>query len=137
MTVRKVLGATAAAGAALYIGFLVLLYFSQRIILYPGVNDRVEAVPPRAPGLEVLKIATSAGDVEALFLPAIIDSAHRPTMIFAHGNGEVTDYWVSAFEGFRRRGIGVLLVEYPGYGRSTGSPSEQAIRLGMDAATIS
>jgi len=134
MTVRKVLGATAAAGAALYIGFLVLLYFSQRIILYPGVNDRVEAVPPRAPGLEVLKIATSAGDVEALFLPAIIDSAQRPTMIFAHGNGEVTDYWVSAFEGFRRRGIGVLLVEYPGYGRSTGSPSEQAIRLGMDTA---
>ncbi len=55
-------------------------------------------------------------------------------MIFAHGNGEVTDYWVSAFEGFRQRGIGVLLVEYPGYGRSTGSPSEQSLRTAMDAA---
>ena len=28
----------------------------------------------------------------------------------------------------------MLLVEYPGYGRSTGSPSEAAIRIAMDAA---
>ena len=30
--------------------------------------------------------------------------------------------------------MSVLLVEYPGYGRSTGSPSEQSIRSAMDAA---
>jgi pimeloyl-ACP methyl ester carboxylesterase len=150
MTVGKVLAVIAAAAAALYLGFLTLLFFSQRSIVYPGAKNTVAAVPPRAPGLEVLRIPTPAGDVEALFLPApapaptttpavagaaaATASPQQPIMIFAHGNGEVTDYWVSAFEGFRRRGIGVLLVEYPGYGRSTGSPSEQALRLGMDAA---
>lgn len=55
-------------------------------------------------------------------------------MIFGHGNGEVIDYWVSALRGFQERGVGVLLVEYPGYGRSTGSPSERSIRAAMDAA---
>lgn len=149
---KKILGVTAAATAVLYLGFLILLFCSQRSILYPGVQNRVAAIPPQAPGLEVLEIPTAAGNVEALFLPATKtatagatanpgleaaanakDSRH-PVMIFGHGNGEVADDWVSAFEGFRDRGISVLLLEYPGYGRSMGSPSEQAIRVAMDAA---
>jgi hypothetical protein len=76
----------------------------------------------------VLKIPTRAGDIEALFLPAlnIPDASRQPIVIFGHGNGEVVDYWLSALNGFRERGIGVLLVEYPGYGRSAGSPSEKS-----------
>jgi hypothetical protein len=58
----------------------------------------------------------------------------KPVMNFGHGNGEVIDYWITAFDGFRERGIGVLLVEYPGYGRSTGSPSGVSIRAAVDAA---
>jgi dienelactone hydrolase len=46
----------------------------------------------------------------------------------------VIDYWVKSLDGFRERGIAVLLVEYPGYGRSTGVPSERAVRAAMDAA---
>jgi hypothetical protein len=48
--------------------------------------------------------------------------------MFGHGNGEVIDYWVSALHRFQERGVSVLLVEYPGYGRSSGAPSEQSIR---------
>lgn len=74
--------------------------------------------------------------MEALFLPASADArgARRPAVIFGHGNGEVIDYWISGVRGFQERGVSVLFVEYPGYGRSTGSPSEQSIRAGMDAA---
>ena len=77
-----------------------------------------------------MRLATPGGNVEALFLPAtaVPAVAPQPVVIFAHGNGEVTDYWVGALDGFRERGIGVLLVEYPGYGRSTGAPSEASIR---------
>src|SRR5205823_5971732 len=57
-----------------------------------------------------------------------------PAMIFAHGNGEVIDFWVGGFNGFRERGIGVLLVEYPGYGRSGGVPSESSIGAVLSAA---
>jgi hypothetical protein len=93
-------------------------------------------MPPRAPGAELLKVSTSTGTVDAVFLPATDDvsATRKPMVIFAHGNGEVIDYWVSGLNGFRERGIGVLLVEYPGYGRSSGAPSEQSISRAMDAA---
>jgi pimeloyl-ACP methyl ester carboxylesterase len=130
------LGVWAAIAAALYVAFLCLLYFNQRVIIYPGTMNRVDASPPHAEGAEVFKIATAQGTVDAIFLPAA-DAAvagRKPVMIYAHGNGEVIDYWLTGLQGFRDRGIGVLLVEYPGYGRSTGRPSETSIRASMEAA---
>jgi uncharacterized protein len=136
MTLRKTLALTATAAAVLYGGFLCLLYFSQGSIIYPGTKDQVDATAPLSEGTEVFKVSTPLGNVEALFLPATptLDGTRQPVVIFGHGNGEVIDYWVTALNGFQQRGIGVLLVEYPGYGRSTGSPSEAGIRGVMDAA---
>jgi uncharacterized protein len=135
VTARRILTGAAIAAAVLYGGFLCALYFSQSSIIYPGTKNQVAANPPQAPGAELLRISTALGNVEALFLPAEhTDDARQSVVIFAHGNGEVIDYWVTALEGFRHRGMGVLLVEYPGYGRSTGSPSEASIRGVMDAA---
>jgi pimeloyl-ACP methyl ester carboxylesterase len=135
VTPRRILTGAAIAAAVLYGGFLCALYFSQSSIIYPGTKNHVAANPPQSPGAELLKLSTALGDVEALFLPAALsDDSRQPVVIFAHGNGEVIDDWVTALEGFRQRGIGVLLVEYPGYGRSTGSPSEASIRGVMDAA---
>jgi uncharacterized protein len=136
MALRKLVIIFFGAALLLYAGFLCLLYFSQGSLIYPGAKNLVAATPPPAAGMEVLRLSTSAGEVEVLFLPATDGSAElsKPLVIYAHGNGEVTDFWVTALDGFRERGIGVLLVEYPGYGRSSGAPSEQSIRIAMDAA---
>jgi uncharacterized protein len=136
MILRKILALMLAIAALLYLGFLGLLYFSQSSIIYPGTKNPVDPTAPQPPGAELLKVSTSTGIVDALFLPATDDTSARrkPLLIFGHGNGEVIDYWVSGLNGFRERGIGVLLVEYPGYGRSSGSPSERSIRQAMDAA---
>lgn len=127
---------TALAGGALYLGYLCILFLMQGALIYPGSKNRVDRIAPQPQGAELFHLATPEGDVEALFLPASADpnATHRPAVIFGHGNGEVIDYWISALHGFQERGVGVLLVEYPGYGRSTGSPSEQSIRGAMDAA---
>jgi len=45
----------------------------------------------------------------------------------AHGNGELIDFWPNELNRFTNLGIGVLLVEYPGYGRSTGPQSQSSI----------
>ena len=136
MILRKILALILGTAVLLYMGFLGLLYFSQSSIIYPGAKNRVDPTAPQPPGAELLKVSTSSGTVDALFLPASDDATatRKPLVIFAHGNGEVIDYWVSGLNGFRERGIGVLLVEYPGYGRSSGSPSERSIRQAMDAA---
>jgi uncharacterized protein len=122
------------AAAVLYAVYLSLLSFNQGAFIYPGVHDRVDPAPPQGQDIVPLRIDTALGAVDSLFLPAPAADAPQPVVVFGHGNGEVIDYWVGALQGFRERGIGVLLVEYPGYGRSTGSPSERSIRAALDAA---
>ncbi len=64
--------------------------------------------------------------VEAWMLPAQTPG-RAPLLIHAHGNGEAIDTWAESVAPLRAAGIGVLLVEYPGYGRSGGDPAEAAI----------
>jgi fermentation-respiration switch protein FrsA (DUF1100 family) len=71
--------------------------------------------------------------VEAWLLPAAAP-APTPVIIDAHGNGELIDMQVDQVAGLRAAGIAVLLIEYPGYGRSGGSPSEATISAAMVAA---
>jgi hypothetical protein len=127
------LGFLALIVVALYCSYLAVLFISQRNLFYPGVQIRVPAEPPVTSGLERLLLDNHTGSVEALFLPAISTPSgqRQPVLVFGHGNGEVVDYWVTALDGFRQRGIGVLLVEYPGYGRSNGETTEDSIRTAM------
>jgi uncharacterized protein len=133
MSRRKVLITVAVVAAGSYAAFLGALYCLQRSLIYPGRYDAVAPSAPLSGGAELLELATAYGRSEALFLPAHVDNP-RPLVIFAHGNGEVIDYWTEALDGFRERGVGVLLVEYPGYGRSGGTPSEASIGAALAAA---
>jgi uncharacterized protein len=133
MTVQKVMVVLATLAVGAYVVFLGVLYFSQGSLIYPGRLDNVAAAAPLEGGAELLQLATAYGRSEALFLPAHT-AGSRPLVIFAHGNGEVIDYWTEGLDSFRERGIGVLLVEYPGYGRSTGTPSEASIGATLVAA---
>lgn len=88
-------------------------------------------------GLEQVWIDSPEGKVEAWFIPAIRATPQRgepgesnepaPAVIFAHGNAELIDNNATALLPYRFRGISVLLVEFRGYGRSAGSPSQEAI----------
>lgn len=121
----------------IYSAWLLTLYLVQRSMIYPGTAIKVPTLPPVTAGMELLRLNSGEGEVEALLLPPIntrATSAPGPALIFAHGNGEVIDYWVDGLNNFRERGMAVLLVEYPGYGRSTGTPSEDSIRRTLIAA---
>lgn len=115
--------------AALY---AVAVLGMQRRLIYPRppAPDR----PPALLGLERWRVGPDA--VEAWFLPPLGDAAGRPhpTVVFGHGNGELIDHWADAFQPPRSWGVGVLLVEYPGYGRSGGTPSEASIGRAFRAA---
>ena len=134
MKLRGALVVAVATAAALYAVFLGVLFLNQRSFIYPGTQIRVDRALPLAAGGVPFSVATAQGRVEALFLPAPTTVGRQAVVIFAHGNGEVIDYWVSALDGFRERGIGVLLAEYPGYGRSAGSPSAASILAALEGA---
>ena len=73
-------------------------------------------------------LETSSGKVESWFwTPTVESEGLAPALIFAHGNGEVIDHWAAGLDRFREMGMAVMLVEYPGYGRSAGTPTEESI----------
>ncbi len=117
-----------ASALFVYLIYCALLFFVQRQVLFPrymipspGTTDTAKM------GIEVLWLETSFGKVEAWYLPPAAGSPPAPAVIFAHGNGELIDFWPPLLDRFARMGVGLMLVEYPGYGRSAGSPSQAAI----------
>ena len=127
---------------------LLLIYWSlgcalQRKMLYP--REYTQPSPQAkdgVPGLEVITLQTPEGPVEAWFIPGDAQprtlpcarGPRRPTVIFAHGNAELIDNNAKEFARYREMGINVLVVEFRGYGRSAGSPSQAAIVADFAAA---
>jgi fermentation-respiration switch protein FrsA (DUF1100 family) len=109
-----------------YCGFLFLV---QRQILFPRYLIETPSKSEDQPFMEKIWIATSFGKTEAWFLPSdpLTKAEPSPAVIFAHGNGELIDFWPDELKKFNHLGIGVMLLEYPGYGRSEGKPSEKSI----------
>ena len=113
--------------------YWALLFLSQRSMLFPA--PPVTGAPPRPQFVQQVWLTTSFGKVEAWFLPPLrTHGAPSPLLLFTHGNGELIDYWPEEFEEPRQAGMAVLLLEYPGYGRSDGSPSEASIGEAVLAA---
>lgn len=115
------------------VAYWALLFLVQRALLFPAPSP--SGAPPRPHDARQVWVSTPAGQVEAWYLrPFDALSRPAPLILFAHGNGEIIDYWPDAFDPPRQWGYGVLLLEYPGYGRSQGRPSETAITAAALAA---
>ena len=118
--------------ACIYVAYLIVGFAIQRTVLFPR---HVVIVPPPGAaemddsGLQRHTLDTEAGAVDMWYLPGAGAEASDPgpAVIFAHGNAELIDHWPALLEPYRRMGVGVLLIEYRGYGRSAGSPSQRAI----------
>lgn len=117
-----------AGAVGIYAVYCVLLFFFQRQVIFPRYMIPAPPAPDyKALGVEALWLEASFGRVEAWYLPPESTGKPCPAVIFAHGNGELIDYWPDELGRFASMGIGLLLVEYPGYGRSAGSPSQSSI----------
>jgi fermentation-respiration switch protein FrsA (DUF1100 family) len=121
---------------AILVAFLALasilaasVFFGQRSVLFPAPAFTHE---PLRDSAAVVSLSTGA---QALFLaPTAGESNPAPLIIFMHGNAELADHWVAQFGEPRSWGWAALLLEYPGYGRSAGKPSEESIISAAGAA---
>lgn len=107
----------------------MLLFVFQRQLMFPrGLITPMGATPEKPPGLETIWLETRWGPTEAWFMPPASGPASTyPVVIFAHGNAELIDFWIQELRPLNQMGLAVLLVEYPGYGRSRGRPSQASI----------
>jgi pimeloyl-ACP methyl ester carboxylesterase len=110
----------------LAIAYVAAMVLFQRRFLFP--RPPVAGAPERPKDALEVWLSTSAGRTEAWYLPPVDGMARpAPAVIFFHGNGELIDFLPTDFAEPREWGMGVLLVEFPGYGRSGGAPSERSL----------
>jgi len=106
------------------VAYLALACGMQRRVLYPRPSAGPQPVLPA--GASLVRLGEH-DEIEAFYLRPAETAAPFPVVLFAHGNGELIDYWLAPFRELPARGVGVLLVEYPGYGRSGGNPTQESV----------
>jgi uncharacterized protein len=126
--------AAAAIALLLLVGLgWVMVGCLQRALMFPGSRATAPPGTVEAAGGRAAWLDHEGGRTEVWLLPAR-GAASGTVLVYAHGNGELVDHWADAWEPLRAAGVAVLLVEYPGYGRSEGRPSAASIGAAMRAA---
>lgn len=121
--------------AARLVWLLLLTGCSMKSLIYPVPGVQV-GDPPLS--YEEVDLTISGGiQIVGWHLPAR-DGESRPAMVFFHGNGEnlETMKWAGLFEDLAALGVPLLVVDYPGYGRSGGSPSEIALKSAAEESLV-
>lgn len=106
---------------------------TQRNFVWPmSAEEPVDRPVPL--GAECIWIESQTGSrVEGWLFKTPLASKEKPkpAIIFFHGNNEVMDHCLEYAETYPSKGFSFLLVEYRGYGRSTGIPDRENIRKDM------
>lgn len=116
------------------LGVLVLaLWLGQRRLVYLADRSPVPPMDELVPGARDLALETADG----LVLTAGYVPPRRgcdATVLVAPGNGGNRGGRVDLARALADRGLGVLLMDYRGYGGNPGSPSEEGLALDARAA---
>jgi uncharacterized protein len=122
---------TGAVAAGAVVVVLVLLWFAQRSLIYlPG--GPVPAVDEVLPGAAEITLATDDGLELGAWLLAAPDGGS--TVLVAPGNAGNRAARASLAASLHERGLGVLLLDYRGYGGNPGSPTEDGLARDVRAA---
>lgn len=130
-------------GLLVYLGILLVLSALQAKLIFPGAitQGQPEAKVVERPGTTLARIDSAEGAIAVLFGEPT-DFAKREasqvdspaTILFFYGNGMCLADAVGIFDDLRDRGHNVVLVDYPGYGMSGGSPSETGVYTAANVA---
>lgn len=118
--IKTVLGIGVAYGAVVGLAFA----FQDQLLFQP--SSRLLATPQDA-GMAYETVQLNADDesLHGWWIPA--SDGSRATLLFFHGNAGNISGRLESVQQFHRLGLDVLIVDYRGYGQSTGSPSEEGI----------
>jgi uncharacterized protein len=128
----SVLGWIAAIALCLYVGLATMMYLAQRSLMY--FPETIHTTPAAAglPQAEEVPLKTSDG--AQILVWHVPPQDGKPVILYFHGNGGALKYRVERFRKLIGAGIGLVAVEYRGYGGLPGSPSEQGLIADAEAA---
>lgn len=123
----------------IYLGLMALIYFKQTSLVFLPEMDRDYRASPADIGLPFAQLRLATGDGEDLdgwFVPADAKRSTRGLVIFFHGNAGNIAHRLDYLRMFHDMDLATLIVDYRGYGKSSGSPSEQGTYLDAAAAWL-
>lgn len=110
---------------------LVVRLSERHLAFFPFTG---ETRTPAEFGLAFEHVFLSSSDGETIHGWWIPAESPRAQVVYFHGNGGNLSLWVDILADIRNRGVSVFAIDYRGYGRSTGQPSEQGLYRDVDAA---
>ncbi|MFM8270726.1 MAG: alpha/beta hydrolase [Gemmata sp.] len=120
--------------ALTYLGIVVVLWLLERkLVFVPSSPAQAWLEPEDARSQDVTFLSSDGNTISARWVPP--ESPRHGALLLAHGNaGNLTHRGKLAAEWRQSLGTGVLLYDYPGYGKSSGKPSEGACCAANEAA---
>ena len=107
-----------------YIAICFLMYFNQELFIFrPDKLDEDYTFSFRA-SQEVWLTNSSGDKIHALHMKT---EAAKGVVLYFHGNSGALDRWGGVAQDFRSRGYDLFIIDYPGFGKSTGKISEQKL----------
>jgi fermentation-respiration switch protein FrsA (DUF1100 family) len=123
---------TAVIALCLYVGVAAMIYLVQRSLMYFPDTAHVS---PAAAGLpEAEEVPLTAADGVHIAAWHVPPRDGKPVILYFHGNGGALRFRVERFHKLIADGIGLVALEYRGYGGLGGSPSEQGLIADAQAA---
>ncbi|PXW88867.1 hypothetical protein C8R34_10613 [Nitrosomonas sp. Nm84] len=128
---RMLLGLFVMFGVA-YLAVVLLVYFGQSHLVY--FPQQPISQTPKKIGLDYtsMHIATSDGETLHGWWVPVPDA--KGTVLFFHGNAGNISHRLDYLTMFKQLGYNTLLLDYRGYGQSSGTPSESGTYLDAQAA---
>jgi fermentation-respiration switch protein FrsA (DUF1100 family) len=115
-----------------YIALVGLLYLAQRNLMY--FPDRQRVVPATVGLPQASEETLTTADGEQILVWHSPPREGGPVVLYFQGNGGGLSLRVPRFAALAREGIGLVALNYRGYGGSSGSPSEEGLIADARAA---
>jgi fermentation-respiration switch protein FrsA (DUF1100 family) len=131
-TWRRRIARYAIMAAIIYVGVIVLLLaFENQMVYHPSGPD--EWYPPPSSIVQDVELATADGTkIHGWWFP---HRRSQQALLYFHGNAGNLSWRGEAMMLLRERlGVAVLIVDYPGFGKSGGSVGEAGCYAAGDAA---
>jgi uncharacterized protein len=106
-------------------------FFQQHFIYFPH-SEIVSTPEVISLDYEDLTLITSDGiEINAWWIP---HQNARATVLFLHGNAGNISHRLDSINIFHQLGLSVLIIDYRGYGKSTGKPTEEGTYIDAETA---
>lgn len=109
----------------IYLTFCAFVFLFQRKLIYlPSKNLEYFSLLNHI-GLKEIWLKSGREKINAWYKwPA---ENRQPVILFLHGNGGNLTHRIEKFETLIRSGYGLLAIDYRGYGKSSGKPTEEGL----------